>query len=71
VEGTSGAADFVLFRERAGKAALQGEPGASPGSLAGRFERSRPLPHGRQKWPFQAATGIGRRHEVPGSSRLG
>lgn len=71
MEGTSGAADSVLFRERVGEAALTGEPGASSASLAGRFERSRPLPHGRREWLFQATTGIGRRHEVSGSSRLG
>jgi hypothetical protein len=41
MEGTPGAADCVLFRERAQKAALKGEPSFGKASRAIPFERDR------------------------------
>jgi len=70
VEGTLGAVDLVLFRERAGEAALQGvfrESGVRWGELV----RKRPFPHGRRSSVSRLAVNTSSRHRVSESNRLG
>ena len=71
VEGTSGAADWVLFREWAQEAALEGRPSFGEGCRAGSFERGRYRTAVELRWAFSRSSARIRDRRCPGRSGWG
>jgi hypothetical protein len=71
VEGTSGAADWVLFRERAQEAALKGRPGFGAACRASSFERGRNRTVVGLRWAFSRSSTRIRDRRCPGQSGWG
>lgn len=71
MEGTSGAVDLALFRERVRDAALHGAACFGTTGPVGWFREEAVTARPPKMVVFQVVFGTSRRHEVPKSDRLG